>query len=240
MKFHSGQSTIELIITIGFMLFIFIILVFAASERAIESNEFKTFIDAKKIVVSIADNINTISRLGSGYYRYFSIPAGIYGNYEYEINITGNLAEIMWEDNTWSEQLITFNITIFCLDRGMNRKNKITNDNEKILITCYRPDLKPVNGTLRPSSAGANSSINISVDITNFGARNSGSFVVLFNSTAITLPGIDVDQTITVSVNLTTPPSSGNWTIPVYVDSNNEINESIESDNFYNGTIKIQ
>ncbi len=240
MKSPSGQSTIEFIIIIAFMLLIFIMLVFLAWEKTTESNEFRTFIDAKKIAISITDNINTISRLGSGYYRYLSIPAGIYGNYEYEINITGNLVGITWGDYVWSDQMITSNVTIFCLDKGMNKKNRILNDNENILITCYRPDLGPVNATLKPYSAGANSSINVSIDVTNFGVRNAGSFVVLFNSQSTIVPGLDVDQTKTITVNLTTPESPGNYTIEIYVDSNNEINESIESDNLYNGTIRIQ
>lgn len=239
MKFYSGQSAIELIVIIGFMLLIFIILVFAAGEKTTESNEFRTFIDAKRIAVSVADNIDTISRLGSGYYRYFSIPEKIYGDYGYEINITGNLVEITWENYVWSDQLITSNVTIFCLDKGMTKKNKILNDNENIWITCYRPDLAPLNGTLKPYSAGANSSINLSIDITNFGTINAGSFTVLFNSNPVIVPSLNVDQTTVVSTNLTAPVSAGNYTIEIYIDYNNEINESIESDNFYNGTIRI-
>lgn len=239
MKFYSGQSAIELIVIIGFMLLIFIILVFAAGEKTTESNEFRTFIDAKRIAVSITDNINTISRLGSGYYRYFSIPEKIYGDYGYEINITGNLVEITWENYVWSDQLITSNVTVFCLDKGMTKKNKILNDNENIWITCYRPDLAPLNGNLKPYSAGANSSINVSIDITNFGTINAGSFTVLFNSNPVIVPSLNVDQTTIVSTNLTAPVSAGNYTIEIYVDYNNKINESIESDNFYNGTIKI-
>lgn len=240
MKFISGQSTVELIITIGFMLLIFTIVIFLVGEKTIESNEFRTFTDAKRITVSIVDNIDTISRLGSGYYRYFSIPEKIYGDNEYEINITGNLVEITLEENsTWSDQLITSNVTIFCLDKGMNKKNKILNDNENILILCYRPDLKPVNGSLRPYSAGADSDINVSIDIINYGVRNAGPFVVLLNSTSINVPSLDADHVITITTNFTSPPSGSNWTIEVYVDHADAINESIESDNFYNGTIRI-
>ena len=231
----------ELIISTAFILLIFIILVLYAHQKITESNEFREILDAKRICQSFASNINTISKQGPNYYRYFSIPLKVYGGREYNLSNYKNIIEISWESkySPFSTSILTENVTIICLDKGMDKKNKILNDDGNILITCYRPDLKPIAETFQPLTARPGENVTISIDIMNFGAKDSGAFDVKFNTTTVRVPGLSYDNTITVSADITVPDMAMNYTIQIYVDSNNEINESIEDDNWYNGTIMV-
>ena len=236
----AGQSTIEMIMVIGFILLIFIVVSIAAHYKIIESNEFKTKLDAKRICNSVADNINTISEQGSGYYCHFEIPPEVHGGYEYNITVNGNIVEITCLSGykyIWSTQVITSNVTVFCLDKG-DKKNRVFNDDGGIIITCNRPDLKPVIDTLKPIVAANNTNITVSIDVINFGPVDSGQFTVLFDTYAVNVSGLAADQTITVVRNMTTPVA-GDFYVLINVDSNNWVNESIETNNIYNGTIRI-
>ena len=243
----KGQTSMELIITIAFTLFIFIIVALFASEKNRESNDFKIKIDTKRICKSVADNINNIAEQGSGFYRYFSLPRRVYGEHEYNISIYGNWVEISLEDHHYTRinQIVTSNVTVFCLDKGLNKRNKIFNDRERIFIICHKPELMMVNGSFHPVSALANESINVSIDVINFGPVDCGQFRVLFNNTilnntvSVVVPSLKSEEVAEVWFNMTTPETTGYYPIEIKIDVNNSVNESIESNNFYNGTLNV-
>ncbi len=235
-----GQSALELIIAVAFILMIFIILLFSYQLKLVESNELKMVMDGKRICRSIATNINTISEQGSSYYLYFSIPEKVEGGHDYSVNISNNVVDISWHTFSWSEQIITQNVTLYCLDNGLDVKNKIYSEDEKILILCNRPELIPVLGSFEPRTAYVGEVINVSMDVENFGVVGAGQFTVRFNNTDVLVSELRNEEKTTVMAELTMPLSPENYTVRVSIDFNNSINESIESNNIYDGTIQVQ
>lgn len=242
MESQKGQATMELLITIAFILFIFIIVALFANERNREGNDLKIKTDTKIICKSVADNINTITEQGSGFYRYFSLPKKTYGEHEYNISVHENWVEISLENYnyTWTTQIVTSNVTVFCLDKDLNKRNKVFNDQEKIFIICHRPELMVVNDSFQPVFALVNESINVSIEIINFGSVDSGQFIVLFNNThQVVVPTLKSEEVAEVGFNMMAPEIHGYYPIEIKIDANDSVNESIESNNLYNGTINV-
>jgi len=219
---------------------IFIILLFSYQLKLVESNELKMVMDGKGICKSIATNINTISEQGPSYYLYFSVPDKVEGGHDYNVSISKNFVDISWYEFSWSEQIITTNVTVYCLDKGLAMENKILNDDDMVLILCTRPELSPVQDSFEPGTAQINETINVSISVENWGVTDAGNFEVRFNNTNVTVSELRKDEKTTVKAKLTMPLSPQNYTIQVAVDVNNKVNESIESNNVYNGTIRIQ
>ncbi len=240
----TGQSALELVMAVAFIMMIFIILLFSYQMKLIESNELKMVMDGKRICRSIRDNINTIAEQGSSYYLYFNIPKRIWGGHEYNLTISKNFVDLTWYKFSWSEQVITTNITLYCIDKGSDIENKILNDNEKILILCNRPELTPVPDSFIPKAAGVNETLNVSIDVENFGVIDAGEFIVKFNSTYnesdVPVSELGRDEKTTVRAEMTMPSSPGDYVVRISVDYNDDINESIESNNVCNKTIHVR
>ncbi len=236
----AGQSALEMVMAIAFIMLIFIILLFSYQLKLIESNELKMVMDGKRICRSVATNINTIAEQGPSYYLYFSIPQKVQGGHEYNITISKNFVGITWYQFSWIEQIITSNVTIHCLDKGLDAKNKVLNEDGRILILCNRPELTPLPDSFRPLTAGANETLNVSIDVENFGVIDAGSFTVRVNNTNVNISELRSDEKTTAMAELTMPSLPGDYIVKVSVDYNDEINESIESNNVYNGTIQVQ
>jgi hypothetical protein len=237
----KGQSSIELITGIVFLLLIFTLILFLAYQKTRESLMLKSVIDAKRVVKTFAMSINVIAEQGSSYYKYVSIPETLYKNFNYSLTTYGTWVEISWDSKAspLSSSLVTSNVTVYCLDKSMEKKNKILNDNGEIIITCYRPDLKPLPETFKPREVTSGEIVNLSIKVKNSGVVDSGEFTVLFNSQPIVLSSLGVEKTERVKVEYTAPLTPGNYTIPILVDSQDDIYESIEEDNFYNATIEV-
>lgn len=231
----------ELLISVLFILVIFTIVALFAYDRNRESNDLKLGTDTKRICKSVANNINNIAEQGSGFYRYFSLPNMAYGRNEYNISVYGNWVGISLEDRnySWATQMITSNVTIFCLDKGFNKKNKVFNDRERLFIICHKPELMMVTGSFHPVEALANESINVSIDVINFGPVDCEQFTVLFNNVSVTVSSLKSEDTVEVRSNMTTPETCGYYPIEIRIDSNDSVKESIESNNFYNGTLNV-
>jgi len=240
----TGQSALELVMAIAFIMMIFIILLFSYQLKLVESNELKMVMDGKRICRSVATNINTIAEQGPSYYLYFNIPKRVVGGHDYNLTISKNFVDIAWYQFSWTEQVITTNVTLHCLDKGLDMKNKILNDDDRILILCNRPELTPVSDSFGPKAAQVDETINVSIDVENFGVTDAEEFIVRFNSTYnesdVTVSEIMRDEKTTVRAEMTMPPSSQNYTVQITVDVDNDINESIESNNVYNATIRVQ
>lgn len=236
----TGQSALEMVMAIAFIMMIFIILLFSYQLKLIESNELKMVMDGKRICRSVSTNINTIAEQGPSYYLYFNIPQKVQGGHEYNITVSKNFVDITWYRFSWTEQIITTNVTVHCLDKGLDVKNKVLNEDDRILILCNRPELTPLPDSFGPLTAQANETLNVSIDVENFGVTDAGSFTVRVNDTNVAVPGLVRDEKTTVMAELTMPPSPEDYRVRISVDYNDEINESIESNNVYNATIQVQ
>ena len=237
---RRGQASIESLIAIVFALFVLVMVALLATQKNNEGTDLKVKTDAKRVATSVADNINMIAEQGSGFYRYFSIPEKLYGDNEYSISINGSLVEIDSGNYTMLKQMITSNVTVACLDKGLEKKNKVYSDQENITIICNLPELMITNNSFRTSDARANATLTVSVDIISFGPVDAGPFTVRFNDTIdVSIPLLRSEEKREVFVNMTAPPTRGPYPVAVRVDFENNVTESIESNNFYNGTINV-
>jgi hypothetical protein len=258
MTCRRGQASIESLLAIVFALFILVTAALLASEKNSEGNSLKLRTDAKRVCTSMADNINTIAEEGSGFYKYFSIPATLYGENDYNVTPYGNLIEITSGDYSYLRDMITSNVTIYCLNKSLNLRNKVYSDQENIYIICNKPELMIINSSFRannsypPIRIPANSMMNLTIGIMNFGPVNAGPFNISFNLTSpsfndtksyrIPLPGLASESKTEASVitnNRTASPGNYYINVTITVDSLNEIKESTKSNNVYKGTIYV-
>jgi hypothetical protein len=250
MTLRKGQTSIEMIMSIMFVLFILIIIALFANERTKEANAIQLRLDAKRVCISLADNINNIAEQGPGFYRYFSLPETVYGVTEYNLTVYRDFVEVSTQDYTWSTQTVTSNVTTFCLDKGSFKRNKVYDEGGLIYIICNKPELIYVNGSawltysnasLWPPNVYTNQSVNLSIKVMNYGPVDSGPFWVRFNGTTATAKKVErlrsEEITEIAPFNMTTPLASGNFSIWVEIDYNNSVNESIEPNNNFNITL---
>ncbi|HEX55524.1 MAG TPA: hypothetical protein ENF49_05290 [Candidatus Altiarchaeales archaeon] len=250
---REGQSTLEMIVTLGLLFIVFTIALIAAYRKTVESNELKMDLDARRICQSLAYNIDTVAQQGSNYYRHIRIPRYLIGMHEYNLSVYGNYVEIMWRGThgyrAYGLQVITNNTRVYCsnnnhtiIEKGLDKRLQIFNDNGTILITCERPDLRVISETFKPRVIG-HGNFNISIDVINIGINDSASFSVTFNNSIIgnysaRIDSLEAGESKTATVHVA-GVSPGNYTISIVVDSLNEIYESIEEDNHYNATIEV-
>lgn len=239
--------SLEFLAGVGFLLFVFLMFTLLAYQKSSQSTELKSYLHAKSICKNFANDINTIAEQGSSYFKYFILPEKIAGNYEYNFSVYANRVEISWDSrqSPYSLPVETQNLTIYCLDKEEGKKNKILNQNERILVTCYRADLKPLAESFAPEEVSAGETINLSIKVKNSGVLSSGDFTVLFNLEPINL-SLDPEERKEIKVEYIAPSAVGNYTIPVIVDSGGEVEdggeveESIETDNSLNITLEVK
>jgi hypothetical protein len=241
MMLRKGQTSLEMIISIMFVLFILVIISLFANERNGEAERIKLKIDAKRVASSLADNINNIAIQGPGFYRYFSLPDTLYGITEYNLSTYQDFLEISAADYVWSTQTVSSNITTYCMDKGPFKRNKVYNDADRINIICNKPELIYINGSMWPQTAYINQSVNLSVKIMNFGPVDAGALWVRYNGTTIKrIDGIRSEETLEVppfSFNTTATP--GSIQINISIDWNNTVEESIESNNNFTISLNV-
>lgn len=238
----KAQTSMELITGIVFLSLIFLIFLIVANEKLQESNDIKSWIDAKRICKKFAMNIDTIASQGNSYYKKFKLPEKVYKNFDYNISLYSNRVEISWDSklSPYSLPIATSNVTIYCLDKDEHKENKILNDNENIIILCYKPELTILKEKFYPTEVNSGKKVNLSVWIKNIGLVKAGQFKVLLNSQELTINSLDVDESIKIFANYTAPLNAGNYSVGMILDPNNDIDESIESNNYYNATISVR
>ncbi|MEM2918590.1 MAG: CARDB domain-containing protein [Candidatus Altiarchaeota archaeon] len=238
----KAQTSMELITGIVFLSLIFLIFLIVANEYLRESNDIKSWIDAKRICRKFAMNIDTISTQGNSYYKKFKLPAKLYKNFDYNLSVYSNRVEISWDSklSPYSSAIVTSNVTIYCIDKDEYKENKILNDNESVIVICYKPELIILKDKLYPTEVNSGEKVNLSVWIKNIGLVKAEQFKVLFNSQELVVNSLGVDEATKIFVNYTAPLTSGNYTVSIILDPNDDIDESIESNNYYNATIFVR
>jgi hypothetical protein len=234
---RKGQTSIEMIISIMFVLFILVIIALFASERNREAEQIKVRIDSKRVCMILADNINNIAGQGSGFYKYFSLPETLYGVTDYNISVYQDYVEISTDNYAWTVQTVSSNVTAHCLDTGAFKKNKVYVEEDRVHIICNRPELMILNGSMWPPYAYTNKSINLSVRVMNFGPVDAGSFNVSFNGTTKTVSSLGSEEEIEVFFSYNTTESPGEY--PIGISVNAPYPESITINNFFNSTLNV-
>jgi len=82
----KGQSSVEFIVVLGLVLIVFIVMGIIIQQKIIKSSEFKAHTHSKRIIHSVAKNINEMVTVGSGYHKCFTLPGEIYGSRGYNLS----------------------------------------------------------------------------------------------------------------------------------------------------------
>ncbi len=222
----------ELISSIGFILLIFMVVVVIVMEKTSEGAAIKTLLDARRVSETVKDNINMISQQGPGYYSHFSLPQELSGGYEYDVNITNNVLEVMWGENAWTTRLATSNVTVHCLSKGIGVKNRIFYGADGLEVTCHLPNLR-----LDGNDVSVNQYRNETrVTIRNDAHVPSDGFLALMKTngsqSSENVPPLAAYESVTVRFN-----GSVSLYAAVWADYTDAVNESIESDNYVNVTL---
>jgi hypothetical protein len=256
MRSNKGQTTVEMIVVVGLIMIIFILVMLITHTKTVESNDFKLQLDAKRVAQSVADNINTIAEQGHGYYRFFALPPYLFGGEDYGLSTYGNFLEVNWTARSgpqaYTTQLITANVSDYCFEKGNGKMTKVFNYEERIIVSCERPDLMIVSDSFTPESRKGGIPLAISIEVFNYGILEAGPFNTTFqliNSTGgvkwsefNVSTGIPADRRMTITERITAtlgPIVPGTYLLSVHADSGNAIGESFKGDNWYNATLTI-
>jgi hypothetical protein len=226
----SGQIGLELIVGIGLIMLIFSTVVIIVIDKTAESSSLKTYLDARRVATSVKDNVDMISQQGPGYYKYFSVPEELYGGFEYNLSLSGNLLEVTWAENTWSTKVLSSNVSVYCMSKGAGVSNRIYYGENGLELTCHRPNLKVVAPSLVIDRV-VNSTI---VDVWNDAHVDSPGFTARFETNSTPSPlfidrnvsGLAAGDRMRFQFNRSLTDY-----VSIYVDYHSVVNESIESDN---------
>jgi type II secretory pathway pseudopilin PulG len=244
MRSNKGQTTIEMIVVVGLIMIIFILVMLITHAKTVESNDFKLLLDAKRVAQSVADNINTIAEQGHGYYRFFTLPPYLFGGEDYNLNTYGNFLEVNWTARSgpqaYTTQLITANVSDYCFEQGNGKLTKVFNYKERVIISCERADLMPVDDSFMPESRKGTVPLNIHIDIFNYGILDSGPFnttfqlfdsggAVRWSASNFTSVGISADRRMTINETIKgVVLIPGDYLLSVHADSGNVVEESFK------------
>ncbi|MFH1788127.1 MAG: CARDB domain-containing protein [Candidatus Altiarchaeota archaeon] len=231
---RRGQVSLELIMTVAFVLLIFLVVVSLALEKNSLANNMKLYLDARSVTESFASNINTISEQSSGYYRYVSFPSFLYGRVDYNLSSARNFVSIQYKGSEWVAQTLASNITIHCISKGLDNANRFENTGDAIIVTCQLPNIAFMENSFRASSSTAGENTTLTVLVKDRSHVNSGAFIVAFNNTDnYSVSSLTAGDWELVSYDIVAP-AAGTHNLYFMIDSGDSVNESIESDNALN------
>jgi uncharacterized protein (UPF0333 family) len=107
---HKAQGSLEFLILLGVVLFIFTIFLIAIGGSMHDKTKEKINKRVNNVALIVQDEIQLASSSSNGYFRNFSLPEDISG-LDYEINITGNLVYIRTTDGRYATSLNVMNVT---------------------------------------------------------------------------------------------------------------------------------
>lgn len=229
-----GQVSLELITTVAFVLFIFLIVLSLALEKNSLANNIKLYLDARSVAESFASNVNTISQQSSGYYRYVSFPSYLYGGVDYNVSSAKNFISIEYRGSEWVTQTLAANITIHCLSKGRDYANRFENSGGAVVVTCHKPNLVFAENSFKASSFTAGENTMISVKIKDRSHVSASSFIVAFNNSEnYSVSSLAAGDDAIIAYDIVAP-AAGIHNLYFELDAYNAVNESIESDNVLN------
>jgi hypothetical protein len=224
-----GQVGMELIVGLSLIIMVFIIIMLIVGEKSSENAKIASLLDARRVGNSVKDNVNMIVQQGPGYYTYFSMPTALHGGYDYEVYLGGDALELMWADQTWSTKLLASNVTVWCLSKGLDVKNRVIFNEDGIVVTCHLPNLKVLRNTLsiKENPDGTNRTRVTVIDDSHVG---SDSYRTRFQTNGsiqlANMPPLGPGESTIFEFNATLLDY-----MSIEVDDQDDVNESIESDN---------
>jgi len=233
-----------MIIGVWFLLAIFAVVILVSMNKTRMSADFKEYMDARRVGRIIKENIATINQQGRGYYKYFSIPWKLTGNKEYTINVKNGVLDIEYGGRSHSMRLSTDNITIYSMDKGVEKKNRVRYGEEGIFITGHRPNLKPREGSLQAEYNQSTGNVTLSVLVVNDAHVEASSSWLRFTQKggtqkSLVQPVVGLNPEEQVWIEAETTPVGSQFTLRVELDIHDSLNEGIEIDNKLNKTVDL-
>lgn len=145
-KFRRAQVTFEFMLTLGFLIIIFLLVMVYFNQKTAESSDLKSYLDGQRICTAVANNINIILQEGDGYYKNFSIPEDVYLGNNYTMVLCKNQIYINWGKRSYYCSVFTSDINVYgcesseckSFSSGCNispGENKVSNIGGKIYIS---------------------------------------------------------------------------------------------------------
>ncbi len=123
-----GQSSIEFLILVGAVLFIFIIFLGLFQQNIGQKTIEKRNHEVTELALTVQNEINLASEASNGYRRQFTIPQKILGS-DYDINITSGSVYVRTRDGKHALAIPVQNVT--------GDMNKTINNIRKVNGTIY-------------------------------------------------------------------------------------------------------
>jgi len=108
--FNKAQSSAELIMLIGFVLFFFTVFFLVVQENVSDKIREKNNLAVKEIASIVQDEIALASESSDGYSRQFKLPEKI-ENQDYDINITEDMVYVKTQNDKYATSLPILAIT---------------------------------------------------------------------------------------------------------------------------------
>jgi len=147
-----GQASVEFLVVLSIVVVILAMMGFFVYQKYVRGSELKIFVQGNRVINTVADNINEINAVGSGFSQYFTLPESLYGSREYTIHFFENESLAYLKGGSflrgielhWSAPIST--VEVECLRSECN-----TGCNETPLDHCLK-----VNGTMLVRAANDN------------------------------------------------------------------------------------
>lgn len=161
---RRGQASVELLVVLSVIVVIMVVMGFFLYQKYVRGSELKIFVHGIRIVNMIADNVNEINAVGSGYSQHFTLPESLYGNREYTVSFFQNESTVYLKGGSflrgielyWSAPVSTTKVNCLmsecntgcnktanevCLRVNGTMYIRVTNENEVVYLT-YPYNLK--------------------------------------------------------------------------------------------------
>jgi hypothetical protein len=125
-----GQTSIELLIILSTVVVVMAVMGLFIYQKYVRGDELKILIHGRRIVNTVANNVDAINTVGDGYSQKMTLPPYLYGNRDYSISFFQNESTVYLQGGSflrgirlaWSAPLST--IKVWCL---MSECNNICN-----------------------------------------------------------------------------------------------------------------
>ncbi|MCX6695515.1 MAG: hypothetical protein NTU61_04405 [Candidatus Altiarchaeota archaeon] len=81
----KGQASVEMVVTLGVILLVFILIGYVIFQRYSRTTDLKIYVTGQRIVNSLADNINSVNTIGDGYSMKVTLYPRMFSTLGYDI-----------------------------------------------------------------------------------------------------------------------------------------------------------